>query len=610
MRFNKLTVILTAICLAAGLFLISKASFAYTLPSDHDSVEDAQKFRRGCEIRSNVGNACMVVNTVPIKPCGPWTGTEYSYATQCTLQNIINDINSDEYDCEIDYNEEKVNYIVFQAAGDTSKTEITEPVVFSLAPDQTVVLSGQEAKWDTSIGGLDPATPFYHSQPDDTIFGDGVVGKRPHIQCETDWSFRTINLPEVTFSKAILTIKNIPAGKAGITVNGGTLILKDLLIEGKCECDEDDDFCEAPAACGSVIKLENGAKLIIQNSDFRVGMFDDDYNDAHYSSMIEVADSEGGNFADRIEFIEGSSSSKVTTIKSQTQHVFRFHSNKLIRQSDFDNVIFKRLGYTLNDDGLNSVWDSIGKIFATKGIHAAGCSKKSDNNECVVSDSAGINFIDSSADEEIFFLEKVDADEDTEAHVEISSAPINVDDEGGRYFTLPDNYEPGKFYVMTNLGQRVNVYEYDSNEVEHVHAPYVSEIYGTLLPVVDGFSDSGSGSGDSTDSGSGSDDTSTGDYDSAEIDGTDVIGGVGVGVFDDEQICLNNGGTWIGGGLITGSCEYPEVEKQASASEIGSSGCSMVSGSSSSELIFWAFFLVIPLILVAGCRKKFLKKNY
>ena len=644
--------LLAAICFAVMVFI--------SLPGQALADE-------ACEIRTWEGvRPCIVVNNYVTSP--------FNWKTECILENIAQDISGNDDYCKVKEDGQNANLIVFQPkvelpeepfivqgieSGSTI-TRLDEPVSFSLSQDQRVIISGGVLKV--------PLTTIIELENED---GDKVVG----------WPTNTsLGLNEKNSDpKSIIKINDIPIGKSAITVSGGTLVLRNLFIEANCD---------TAGACGSVIKLTNGAKLIIDNSQFVVGHLSYGDNLKRYLSFIEIDDDSKDNFSDYVTFVRKEDSDEVPTITSYSKYVFKFSSPKFILSVDFADVKFEHIGTEVLVDGTNYnyIWDVVsnGKLIDIERVDSVKCQARIGKDECIVDNSSEelkFNPLDDSG-EEVVFLEK-------DSGKMINGGKFVVD--GDSYqFTFPDSIEANKIYAMTNLGQRIHIsavcpggerptkdedgnyicddivggtIDPDTGEVECdaeftsydeesnacVCTPQNTELSGDeckplphhewqdeenkdigALPECKGSAvpinysedrdercvcpnpekpilhwspfgissclapDEALPSDDTSDEASSTTDSSS-DSDSTETGEATVIGGLDLGVSDNEEICLTSGGTWIGGGLITGSCEYPEVEKQESTAKSGSYGCSLTVATTASPIGALLILMGLPM---------------
>ena len=408
-----------------------------------------------CAANTNLGTGpCLVVN-VPRYVCGPYDGPNtypdptlseedcvYSYKQECTFQNIVTDINS--YSsinyCAIQEDGKWVNTIIFQALKkpgadiiESTITTIDSPIIFNLNPDQKVVLSGVEALYPGSY------TPFIEWDKDKP-YGE------PSVQCKYKWERRPLNLVEKPDYKVRIDVKNVPPGKAAITVNQGTLVLRDMIINAECKPSAD-------VLCAPVFRLINGAKLVLDNSKIYAlqGSVGSEF-EPRYSSVIEILGPHKERLNDNVAFREKLDSGRITNMHIRSNNLINVDVVKTIYPSDFDGLKFDYIGFEYNKDGkrINAFWEGDNPLIKAPAHPVVECKVIPGENKCVIDNSAGLlSFEDVPVIGQVMYVTKEDGTIKNAGDFDIEDANYMIN--------LPVGLKPDEFEFITNLGQKVNV---------------------------------------------------------------------------------------------------------------------------------------------------------
>jgi hypothetical protein len=436
-----------------------------------DSVK--HKFE-GCRVKSNLcGFPCLVVNKPVEKVCGPYDGAPFTYKQECTFKKISEGIKSNRYYCGITEDEKFINYVIFQAyniSGNPASisTVIDSPIEFfhSWASDQIVVLSGEPAVYGgTTTSSLGYPTPFYE---EDKPKPSGM----PWVQCKYNWDRMEFNLEEKPDYKALLTVADIPAGKAAFNLHWGTLILRNIKVIATCTLGK----------CGSIFYLANGARLILDNSEI---IAPQDYSPTaaespHYSNIIEIIAPPDSKLGDFIDFREAVGSDSITDIWSATDSFIKTNKPLIIGAGDFEGSNFKIVGFARRegDNFINEFWNGNSEFIEVYNYPVIECELVTGKKKCMIDNSEGqLKYSTAAGYSHMIYISKAEGAFNVAGNFEI---------DGTNYVTsLPENFRPDQFSLMTNLGQKIKVV-CPRNETMIMREDGVLNCIGAKKPVLTG----------------------------------------------------------------------------------------------------------------------------
>lgn len=421
--------------------ILISAIFVSALLVPRDS--DARRPKR-CEVRSDVGHACMVVNDAL------YSGFDSEYKAGCTLADALWRSERGSDYCGAQNNEQ---IILFQPAvpypdGTTNyrsayetavqnisrsyETEVNEPQSITLEEDQKIVLWGLIAPW------LKGCSPFREEDYKDSNFycWDSIDTIDP-ASTANQKNYRPV---------VKIKVPSRESGNAAITITNGTLVLRNMNL--KIVCNDPSGYC------GPAFKLIN-AKLVIIDSKFDVGH--------GVSTLFDIRDYNEGVFTDNVSFTEtGSRPDQMSYIKSYAGITFMTTKSKQVLPLNFINAEFDLWpdAFPGLDEALS--WKGQLRFFFTQGVHSIICKNVIGSGECIIDNSEGklkyselcADSTDSSDSEtgtvsacltgEVLLLNK-----NTK-----KVTGVNFEKKGDLFsFPIPES----KNYAMTNMGQEILV---------------------------------------------------------------------------------------------------------------------------------------------------------
>lgn len=424
---------------AIFITLLVSALFISALFIPKDS--DARRPKR-CEVRSDVGHACMVVNDAL------YSGFDSEYKAGCTLADALtrSDEGSDYcgaqnheqvilFQPEVPYPSGTTNYwqahetAVHNISG-SYETKVSEPISITLKEDQKIVLWGLIAPWQKG------SSPFREEDyKNNSIYSWDSIETIDPAKTENQKHYK----PDVR-----IVVPARESGNAAITITNGTLVLRNM--DFKAVCDDPSGYC------GPVFKLIN-AKLVIIDSKFDIGY--------GVSALFDIRDYNEGIFTDNVSFSEaGSRADQMSYIKSYAGITFMATKSKQVLPMNFANVEFDLWPET--SSGINEAlsWEGQLRFFFTQGVHSIICKNVIGSGKCVIDNSEGkLKYSElcadstGSSDEEAGIGSACLVGEVLLLNKNTKKIKgVNFEKTADLYsFTLPDS----KNYAMTNMGQEI-----------------------------------------------------------------------------------------------------------------------------------------------------------